>query len=244
MIKLNKSILAIVIALFMVFAFLGTGMAKQGDRVWSASADGWDTIGFNPGVDGSGASTFGVSFPYDPNQQPVVVYINATGKAAGDDLDIYGYISRNTGYTTLTYPFHGGNTNWVKVVSDAVFDYAGVSYFAIDDGAGTVGWGEFQENKHGTYLQVVAGASNFSQGPTHGIPDLSGVSFPEGSRLFPLFRIGTRTVGAATVQTDSDTGLFAAAQGSPLVAIIKSGTGDNAQGSGVTIHGVTVRYEQ
>ena len=113
----------------------------------------------------------------------------------------------------------------------------------IDDGAGNCAWGEFQDAiGSGSYFTILTGSSNFAQGATYGTPDMSGVTFASGSRVYLMTKIGTINVGNNTRQIDNNSGIIAATNGSPLFARMLSGTGDNV-GSGVSLFGITVKYE-
>lgn len=249
----HKGGLSLLVTMMMIMAvavfLIGTpAMAgEQGDRIWTASAPGFDSSGGagNFGSDGSGASTFAVSFPRDANAQAVVYYIDATGAAAGEDLEYWGYLAGNTVYQETTAAFCGGTTSYVHV-NNGMVGASGASYFVIDDGAGNSGWGEYL-NKRGTgdIIEVSAGASNFAQGPTWGLDDLSGVTFPAGVRVYPVFRLGRTVIGNGDTSKDNSQGLVAATKGSPLLVVLQSrvGIATASVGSGVTLHAVTVRYE-
>lgn len=242
-------ILTIMLVLGLSVAMRGTdpaaGAGQQGDRVWTAS--GPNPLVGNFGNDGAGATTWGVAFPADSNAQPVVYYANAAASLATEDLEWWAYDSKVTSYTTTTIAYCGGTTNIVRV-SDASMTQVrgGVSYVAVDDGAGTVGFAELQHganlNNGGNSLMLRTGASNFAMGQTFGIDDKSGVTFPVGSRVYPLFRIGKTIVGANTVTLDNNAGLVAATKGSPLLGVLQSTSRANC-GSGVTLGTVTVGYK-
>ena len=229
--------------------------AAQGDEVWTETGRvGWtgnDVMDCDMGNDGSGASVLGVAFPYDNNAQVVIHYIDATGWAVGNDLDWYGYISETTGYTTLTKAWNGATTSYVHV-NDAfmVQVLGGVSYVVVDNGAGIAGWGELLQGTgagfdYFTTFQITAGASNFGVGPfcSRGI-DLTGVTFPVGSRVYPMFRIGTTLVGAGNVQYDNYPGLIAARTNGPLLGVLQGSAhvASSSPGSGITINAVTAQY--
>ena len=243
------------IGLFLVFAlcaFIAPSPVggAQGDEVWTEMGPvGWDSslTTCNPGADGSGATTYGVVFPYDNNAQVVLHYIDVTAGRVGEDLEYFGYISQTTGYTRLTTAFSGGNTNFIHVTNASMVDVpSGVSYIVIDNQAGIAGWAELRDGTVAfdisTTLTLSAGASNFAIGPvcSNGI-NLSGVTFPVGSRVYPVFRIGRTLVGAGNVQYDNYPGLIAARTNGPLLAILQSGVGLH-NGTGITIHAITAQY--
>lgn len=259
--KLLKEITAVAILAIAVLAIVfilsitmkGTDPAaeaagKQGDRVWTATAPvDPDAPEWDGKFSGSGASIYGLAFPYDNNSQAVVYSIDATANATGVNLNFWTYDANVTPYTTTTLAFCGGTTNQVKVSSNAIASHAnetsGISYFVIDDGAGNVAWGEFQEALgDGSYFTVIAGSSNFAQGAVYGTPDLSAVTFEVGSRVYMMTKAATVSVGEANKAVDNDQGLVAAPRGSPLLATMLSGTGDGV-GSGVTLQHITVKYQ-
>lgn len=218
---------------------------QQGDRIWTES----QVSGYNmPGNAGGSKVFMGLAFPYDTNAQPVAYYVDATTNNTADRVDFLGYDSSVTSYTTLSLDWCGGTTSMVKVASNAMATYAnghsGVSYFAIDDGAGTVGIGEFKQVLGGgRYWEIISGGSTFAIGSAnadaYGPRDLSGVTFPANSRVFLLTRIGGLITGNATKQVDNDQGIVAATKGSPLVAVIQN----NGVAAGVSNFSLTVKYQ-
>jgi hypothetical protein len=208
---------------------------QQGDRVWTATPV-LATAAL--GTDGAGSYTRGVAFPYDSNAQPVIFYLDATGNTAGDQVQVLGYNSAVTTYRATTLAFCGGNTTWIHC-NNGMVGTTGVSWFAIDDGAGNVGWGEVGSKQgSGDVIRVISGASNMGCAAAN-TPDLSGVTFPVGSRVFPLVKLGIMPITTANANTakDNDQGLFAASKGSPLLVLNQDTT------TGVTIHTVTVKYQ-
>jgi len=213
---------------------------QQGDRVWTATPPLATTL---TGTDGAGSYTRGVAFPYDSNAQPVIYYIEATGNTDGDPVDVYAYISNVTTYTTLLTAYCGGTTVQARVADASMTQVtSGVSYVVIDNGAGNCGWAELAHGKNlnnGAYgLIFKAGASNMGS-PAGNTPNLSGVTYPVGARVFPLVKIGTMPITTANSNTakDNNTGLFAASKGSPIFVVNQDAT------TGVTIHTVTVGYK-
>jgi len=245
-----------VIILIAVFALAGMWMlnpakqpdalaagGKQGDKIWTDYAPLWST-GVDWMTDSSGQSVFAVSFPFDGNSQPVVHYLSVNAARPTDTIEIMGYMSQTTDYQTTTAIFAGGTTNYIHVTYNSLQDAPGAKYFVIDDGAGTCGWGAFTTKPTGsssTYA-VLSGVSNLAMGATFGNVDLSGVSFPVGSRVFLVERIGALGISNANTQTlDNESGLFAATKGSPLLVVVTD-TNPDSLGSGVSVHGVTVIY--
>lgn len=244
--KLINLMAVMVLALAISLAIAPTALAggTQGDKVWTDTAPVWSS-----GVDwltsASGQSVFAVSFPYDNNAQVVVKYLSFNAARKTDNLDVLGQTGSTT-YTTTTAAFSGGNTNYIHV-NDASLDSigSGTSLFILDDGAGTAGWGMVatRPSGSGNIVQVVSAVSGFAMGTTYGNVDLSGVTFPVGSRLFlvePIGRVGIPD--ATTITKENDSGLFAARTGSPL-AVMLTDTNPDHSGSGCTLHGVTAEYE-
>lgn len=229
----------VVIAIIAVMGFShGQAMAGvQGDKIWSATPV-LATAAL--GTSGGPLYSRGVAFPFDNNSQFVIYYIDATGNTAGDSIDVYGYVAGNTVYQTTTLAFCGGNTNYIHA-NNAMQAYSGASIFAIDDGAGNVGWGEFLDDAGtgtGDIIEIHTGASNMGCAAANN-PDLSGVTFAAGSRVYPLFKIGAMVIQTAnTAQSKtSDKGLFAGTKNGPVVVHNADST------TGVTIHAVTGGYE-
>jgi len=227
--------LMLVIAVIgMIAAMASPAMAgRTNDKIWSAQPP-LATAAL--GTDGAGQYLRGVAFPRDDERQVVVYYIDATGNAASDTVDVYGYIAGNTVYATTTLAFCGGNTNYIHA-NNAMQAYSGISYFVIDDGRGNVGWGEFLDGAGtgtGDIIECHAsGGSNFAQGPGAGQPDLSGVTFEAGSRVYPVFKIGSMVIGNTSTARDNDHGLFAGTRDSPVLVLNQDAI------TGVTIFGVT-----
>jgi hypothetical protein len=228
-----------VLVLFMIGA--PAAMAKQG-TVWSMSAPLNPSGTLTFGVDGSGASVFGVVAPGDDNGQQVVYCIDATTNEYRP-VEVFGWLSIMTSYQTTTAAYCGGTTSWLPCNS-AMADMSGVSYVVIQSPDGVVGWAE-TSGTPGTAdrISITTGASNLAMGKTDGLLDLSGVTFPAGSRVYPMFRVGGIGVNNTTATRDNSSGLYAAEMGSPILVILQSGTGDGA-GSGCSLEGVTTRIER
>lgn len=240
--RVIRSIFACVLIAAMCFLAAPAMAGSQGDKVWILQPP-LATAAL--GTDGAGSYARGVAFPYDNNSQPVMVGIAAMGDSAGDTFDLYGYLSANTSYVTTTIVFSGGSTNYVSVNTNRIQQYgtvtSGASYFVIDDGAGTCGWGEFADKDgtgSGDIITINSGASSFAQGNV-GMPDLSGTTFPVGSRVFPVFKIGSYPIVTAnTAQKDYlEAGIGAASKGSPLLILNVDTT------TGCTLYGTAVEYK-
>jgi len=230
-------ILAALMALTL-FAFAAPAMAAQEGNVYYSAQPPLATAAL--GTDGAGYYSRGVAFPSDDNAQMKILFIDATGNTASDTVDIYAYIRNgNTTYKTTTLAFCGGNTNYLHADNQIQSDgntTSGNSYFVIDDGAGNCGWGAFLDKAGagtgGDIIEIHTGCSNLSQGSA-GFADLSGVTFPKGSRVYPMTQIGSFVAGNGNSTVDSNSAIFAAPKGSPIMAINQDAT------TGVTIHGIT-----
>jgi len=231
-------ILAALMALTL-FAFAAPAMAAQEGNVYYSAQPPLATEVYGT-VNSTASYIRGVAFPSDDNAQMKILYIDATGNTASDTVDIYAYV-RNGGtvYQTTTLAFCGGNTNYLhapNAMQGQGSVSSGDSFFVLDDGAGNVGWGQYLDKAGAGTGDIIeigpAGASNFAQGPT-GLPDLSGVTFPAGSRVYPVIKIGSFVIGNGNTQTESDSALFAAPRKSPILCVNTDTT------TGVTIHGIT-----
>lgn len=218
---------------------------KSGDRLWTdAPAPAY----FDTGQISGRGVTRGVAFPYDGNSQPAIVFIEASIDAKGDYIGVFAYDSRVTDYQVTTVAFCGGNTKYIHAPNGMQTNgsvTSGNSYFALDDGAGNVGWGMFSDKTAagtGDIITVSTGGSNFATRP-EGAPaiQLSGVTFPAGSRVYPLRKIGDfgykEPISGVTIWNASNaSGIYAAPKNSPLAVIYTT------NGTGVTLFGVNAKY--
>jgi len=215
-------------------------VGQQGDTYWTSSVSPWN-------------STYGaVAFPQDANSQAVVTYLQVRAHTGGY-VDFYQRANITSGaspYSTIVADsasnssgFCGGTTTYIHVSSgQAIAPAGGGVYVVVDDGAGVCGWGEVASATNAGSIALTSGQSNFSTGPL-GAPyagngDLSGVTFPVGSRVYVMEQIARLESSAATTTLDSNTGLFAFTKGSPGMIM----THENSV-SGSSIFGVTVEYK-
>jgi hypothetical protein len=229
----------------MIFALLIPGLVfagvnKQGDGKWTLShASAYQKDVNNDDV------LYDAAAP-DSNMQFVVYTIDARGNSVSDDLEFWAYIDTASGgsnYQTLNESFSGGVTT--NLVTGAVgFNDSTVVYVAIAQG-GTVCIAETAAAADGAAIALVSGNSNASLGPTAaqaiGQKDLSAVTpFTAGARVYPMYKVGSMLMGLASLQKDSDSGLYAFPKGSPGMVMI-----DNSRNSdsGVTLLSVTGGYE-
>jgi len=214
-------------------------------NAWVMQGDKYFTISGNSpfAVGGDNGPVYAHAIPYDNNRQAVIYAIETTGFLDADTLAIYAK-NGNTDYTTLTTAFCGGNTGYLTVANSSLAG-SGNSYFVIDDGAGNVGWGEYQ-GKIGTtgkQFQVLSRVSNFgmaeSAARTAGERYLSGTTFPVGSRVYDMTRVHTYTVGRVGISKDNNSGLFAITKASPMLTVIDY-TGSSA---GTSRYYITGAYQ-
>lgn len=237
--KLKAIGLMIIICLVAVLTFTPMAMAEQGDKVWTASPP-LATAAL--GTSGEGYVR-GVAFPYESNGQFVITMIEAVTNAAGESWEIWAYDSLVTNYQLTTVAFSGGNTNYIHA-NNAMQSLAGsgVSYFALVDASGNIGFGMFLDaagTGTGDIIEVDSAVSSFAYGPGKGAIDLSGVTFASGSRVFPLTqRAVFPTITADTIRTATNSeGLFAGPRGSPVVVLNEDAT------TGNTLFGVTGKFK-
>ncbi|MBW1777361.1 MAG: hypothetical protein JRJ54_07195 [Deltaproteobacteria bacterium] len=213
---------------------------QQGDKYWTSSVSPWN-------------STYGAAaFPMDPNAQAVVTYLQVRAHAGGY-VDFYqraGAVSGTSTYALIVADsasnssgFCGGTTTYIHVASgQAIVPAGGGVYVVVDDGAGVCGWGEVASATNAGSIALTSGESNFSTGPL-GAPyagngDLSGVTFPVNSRVYPMERIARIESSEATTTLDSNTGIYAFTTGSPGMVM----THENSE-SGSSVFGITVEYK-
>lgn len=241
----------IMLALLVVFPLLcGTALAKQGDKKYTTSGV---SIFLNSGGVGDAHGIIANAHPMEPNGQHVVYSINACGTyaAAGTcHIDLYQRSSVTPAVATLTAPWCGGTTTFMPVDSNGIRNASGVSFYVLDDGAGLCGWGEDGMSRFtnaatttGDWFEIDAGASNFACGdPNYGLGDISGVTFPKGSKLYPMEYVGGFYLSdGAYHKYESNSGIFAIERNSPLLWVVQS---VNESDAGVSVFSVTSGIER
>lgn len=214
-------ILTIMLVLGISIMMRGTDPAvqafEQGDKYFTVGGNSPYCVGGD-----SGAIMVADPLPYDGNRQVVVCAIDSTGFLPADVLQVLTK-SDVSPYTTTTEAFHAGTSTYVHL-SDASIGNGGVSYFVVDDGAGTAGWFESRGKISTDIVQVLSNANSWTisntNAPSCGVQAMAGVTFPSGSRVYPMRLTASYTIGAAGIQRDNNPGLVTATKGSPVLVLV------------------------
>lgn len=192
----------------------------------------------------------------DPNAQLVLTYVHAVGNRDSENVEVWE--KSPTDYMTLSVAYCGGTTSNITVANNrwnGLTTTSGQSYICIDNGAGQVGWGELRKANLGTEAHYADGggivtllsrSSNFALGPylssMQGQPDLSGVTFGVGSRVYLMKKCGQFHIGSGSVARESKEGLFAITKDSPALFTMEADLLATTSGAGTSLCAVSGSY--